>query len=321
MKQLQDRFGRIHDYLRISLTGQCNMRCNYCVPHGDFAALKGGLEMKKEEFLSIAQVFVEWGIKKIRLTGGEPLLRKDFREIALGLAQKNVALAISTNGLLLHQYLDDLEKSGIQKVNISLDSLSAESFKNITESGKLSTVLNNMELCLKRGMEVKINAVALKGVNENELLKLASLTLDYPLSVRFIEFMPFFKNEWNLEKVFGLDEILLLLKKEFVLQKLKDGQHDTDKKYKIEGAKGNIGIISTITQPFCQGCNRLRLTADGKIKNCLFGTTELDLLSALRKGEDIAKIIQQSVAEKHQKTGGQNLLLGSENRSMISIGG
>jgi cyclic pyranopterin phosphate synthase len=133
--------------------------------------------------------------------------------------------------------------------------------------------------------------------------------------------MPFFKNEWNLEKVFGLDEILLLLKKEFVLQKLKDGQHDTDKKYKIEGAKGNIGIISTITQPFCQGCNRLRLTADGKIKNCLFGTTELDLLSALRKGEDIAKIIQQSVAEKHQKTGGQNLLLGSENRSMISIGG
>jgi cyclic pyranopterin phosphate synthase len=282
------------------------MRCNYCVPHGDFAALKGGLEMKKEEILSIAQVFVEWGIKKIRLTGGEPLLRKDFREIALGLAQKNVALAISTNGLLLHQYLDDLEKSGIQKVNISLDSLSAESFKNITESGKLSTVLNNMELCLKRGMEVKINAVALKGVNENELLKLASLTLDYPLSVRFIEFMPFFKNEWNLEKVFGLDEILLLLKKEFVLQKLKDG---------------NIGIISTITQPFCQGCNRLRLTADGKIKNCLFGTTELDLLSALRKGEDIAKIIQQSVAEKHQKTGGQNLLLGSENRSMISIGG
>lgn len=277
--------------------------------------------MKKEEILSIAQVFVEWGIKKIRLTGGEPLLRKDFREIALGLAQKNVALAISTNGLLLHQYLDDLEKSGIQKVNISLDSLSAESFKNITESGKLSTVLNNMELCLKRGMEVKINAVALKGVNENELLKLASLTLDYPLSVRFIEFMPFFKNEWNLEKVFGLDEILLLLKKEFVLQKLKDGQHDTDKKYKIEGAKGNIGIISTITQPFCQGCNRLRLTADGKIKNCLFGTTELDLLSALRKGEDIAKIIQQSVAEKHQKTGGQNLLLGSENRSMISIGG
>lgn len=321
MKQLQDRFGRIHDYLRISLTGQCNMRCNYCVPHGDFGPLKGPSEMSREELLSIATVFIEHGIKKIRLTGGEPLLRKDFREIALGLAEKNVELAISTNGLLLHRYFEDLEKAGIRKINISLDSLSPENFKNITESGKLSTVLNNIELSLIRGMEVKINAVALKGVNEKELLKLASLTFDYPLSVRFIEFMPFFKNDWNLEKVLGLEEILVLLGGEFVLHKINDGPHDTDKKYKIEGAKGNIGIISTITQPFCDGCNRLRLTADGKIKNCLFGTTELDLLSALRKGENIAQLIQQSVAEKHRATGGQNLLIGSENRSMISIGG
>ncbi len=321
MKQLQDRFGRIHDYLRISLTDQCNMRCNYCVPHGDFRQLKESTKMSAKELLTIASLFVENGIKKIRLTGGEPLLRKDFREIAVGLSKKNVELAISTNGLLLHHYLDDFEKIGLKKINISLDTLSPEAFKNITASGKLSTVVNNIDLCLERGFDVKINVVALKGVNEKDLLQLAAITLDKPLSVRFIEFMPFHQNEWDISKVLGMEEIIKLLEQKYDLVKLEDENNDTDKKYRITGAKGNLGIISTITQPFCDGCNRLRLTADGKMKNCLFGTKELDLLGAMRKGQNLEKLILESVLEKYRFTGGLNLMDESTNRSMIAIGG
>jgi molybdenum cofactor biosynthesis protein A len=297
------------------------MRCNYCVPHGDFGQLKESTKMNAKELLAIASLFVENGIKKIRLTGGEPLLRKDFREIAVGLSEKNVELAISTNGLLLHHYLDDFEKIGLKKINISLDTLSPEAFKNITASGKLSTVVSNIDLCLERGFDVKINVVALKGVNEKDLLQLAAITIDKPLSVRFIEFMPFHQNEWDISKVLGMEEIIKLLEQEYELLKLEDENNDTDKKYRIIGAKGKLGIISTITQPFCDGCNRLRLTADGKMKNCLFGTKELDLLTALRKGQNVEKLILESVLEKHQFTGGLNLMDESTNRSMIAIGG
>lgn len=321
MKQLTDSFGRIHDYLRISLTDRCNMQCQYCVPHGDFKAISENAKMNSEELLAIAGKFIERGIKKIRLTGGEPLLRKDFREILQKLSQKNVELAISTNGLLLHQFADDLWQAGLKKVNISLDSLNADAFKQITVTGKLDQVLKNIELCLEKGFEIKINAVAIKGVNEEELIQLARLTLNQSLTVRFIEFMPFHKNEWKISNLIGLKEILALLQSEFQLEKLEDGSNDTDKKYKIKGAKGSLGIISTITQPFCEGCNRLRLTSDGKIKNCLFGREELDLLGEHRKGDDVGSLIEQSLAAKHARTGGLNLHDQAAARSMVSIGG
>lgn len=297
------------------------MRCSYCVPHGEFSALKEKAKMNSAELLAIAGIFIEKGIKKIRLTGGEPLIRKDFREILKQLSTKNIELALSTNGLLLDQFIGDLKTAGLKKINISLDTLDAESFRQITETGKLGRVLKNIELCLAEDFEVKINAVALKGINEQEVIQLAQMTIEKPLSVRFIEFMPFEKNDWKLSGVLTLKEMLDLLQSAFDLTKMEDAKNDTDKKYKIKGAKGNIGIISTITQPFCEGCNRLRLTSDGKIKNCLFGREELDLLSEYRKGGDVSALIDQSLAGKHEKTGGLNLLDQSAGRSMISIGG
>ncbi|MDF2158319.1 GTP 3',8-cyclase MoaA [Algoriphagus sp. CAU 1675] len=325
---LKDRFGRTHDYLRISLTDHCNFRCTYCMPQEDMQWMPHSRLMNAEELVRLAEIFVGQGIKKIRLTGGEPLVRKDFSKILESLSKLPVELTLTTNGVLIHHYIQDLKQAGVRSVNVSLDTLNPEKFRKLTRRDQFEQVWENIQLLIDEGFRVKINAVALHGLIEDELTGFIKLTENLPIHVRFIEFMPFQGNHWESKKVITAAEMLSLASKEFEFEKLYDEPHATAKKYKVSGYEGTFAFITTMSEHFCGDCNRLRLTADGKIKNCLFGSQELDLLGLLRKGEDVIPTIQQSVASKHAALGGQFSADYQkadpekiQNRSMIKIGG
>lgn len=324
---LTDKFNRIHDYLRISITDNCNFRCTYCMPDENISFLKQQFLMSSDEIFAISKTFVDLGVNKIRLTGGEPLLRKDFGEIILKLSLLPIKIGITTNGLLIHKFLNEIVKTNISSINISLDSLNSEKFKFITQRNHFDKVWENIMLCLSKNIHVKLNVVIIKGTNDNELLDFVKLTKNLPIHIRFIEFMPFDQNNWSPQKVLSNHKALEIIKEKFSLFKLNDKRNDTDKKFGIFGHSGSISFISTLSDSFCSNCNRLRITADGKMKNCLFGKDELDIISAFRKGENIIPIIQKSISLKHEKLGGQfddyniiepNVL---KNRSMIKIGG
>jgi molybdenum cofactor biosynthesis protein A len=328
---LTDDFGRKHNYLRISLLEKCNLRCTYCMPADGIVLSPKASLMTAEEIFSIAQTFVENGVDKIRLTGGEPLLRKDFPEIASKLGTLGISLSITTNGILIDRHIDVLQQNKINKINLSLDTLIASKFHSITLRDQFEKVINNLHLLLKHDFKVKINVVLMKGFNENEIIDFVKLTQFLPVSVRFIEFMPFAGNEWDRSKMVSQTEILSELEKTFSseeIQKLEDEKNFTARTYKIKGFQGDFGIISSITNPFCDGCNRIRLTANGKIKNCLFSNSETDLLTALRNGESITNLIYESIKNKKKVRAGMvtieemdDPLLHFDNRSMITIGG
>ncbi|HEX2901118.1 MAG TPA: radical SAM protein, partial [Bacteroidia bacterium] len=225
---LIDSFGRGHDYLRISLVDSCNLRCTYCMPE-NIRFLPPSKLMSAEELVAIAAVFVEAGVRKIRLTGGEPLLRRDAAQIFRGLANLGVELAITTNGLLLHEFLDLFEIIGLKKLNISLDTLDADRFAAITRRDQFSIVKANVDLALQRGFFVKLNMVVMRGVNEDELTDFVALGRDADLHLRFIEFMPFDGNSWNWEKVFSYAEMLDVIGARFAIEKLTDKPHSTSK--------------------------------------------------------------------------------------------
>lgn len=326
---LKDQFNRVHNYLRISLTEKCNLRCTYCnpvdLPKGYFAHFD---KMLPHEIEQIAAVFVQNGITKIRLTGGEPLVRKDAADIILRLSKLPVKLAITTNGVFVHDFLDTFKKAGIRSVNVSLDSLKSTRNHLITGRDVHSGVVQNIQLLLKNNFEVKVNVVVMKNVNEDEIVDFVAWTKEEPIQVRFIEFMPFAGNHWSSDKVFSYKEILEKVDEKFTYYQLPHQKQDTALKFKANGHRGTFAIISTMSQPFCSGCNRLRLTTDGKMKNCLFSKSEVDILGALRKGEDILPLISQCVWDKQESLGGQFTSVNGkpdvrhiENRSMIHIGG
>lgn len=325
---LLDRFSRVHDYLRISLTDSCNFRCQYCMPDENIACLPNKHLMQVEEIEEIAKTFVGLGVNKIRLTGGEPMVRKEFREILQRLSKLPVELSLTTNAVLAHKYVDDLKAAGVRSLNISLDSLDRDTFKMITKRDQFQQVWDNIQMLLQEGFRVKINAVAIEGVIEKEILDFIAITKKLPLHVRFIEFMPFAGNHWESGKVITADQMLSWVEQEYDIVKLKDEPHATAKKYKAIGHEGTFAFITTMSEHFCGDCNRMRLTADGKMKNCLFGKEEMDILGTLRKGEDLVPLIRSSVLRKHAVMGGQfsNSYKGAEaskleNRSMIRIGG
>ena len=284
--------------------------------------------MSKNEIISLAKTFVKLGVNKIRLTGGEPLIRKDVAEIIEALSLLKVALTMTTNGALIHKYIDVLKKANIQSINVSLDTLNADTFLLLTKRNQFDQVKSNIELLLQHNFSVKVNVVAMKGINDHEINSFVSWTKNHPIHIRFIEFMPFTANQWHHEKVISYKEILSSISEEFDYIKLIDGKNDTTKKYKVVGHQGTFAIISTMTAPFCSSCNRIRLTADGKLKNCLFSKTETDLLVALRNNENIEALIHENFIGKEKELGGQLLSDFTkvdasvlENRSMISIGG
>lgn len=283
--------------------------------------------MQRDEIFTLAEKFVDLGVTKIRLTGGEPLARKDFANIVSDLSRLRIELTLTTNAFLLHKHFDTLQESGIRSVNISLDTLQPDRFKKITRRDAYNKVWENINTAIQRGFRVKLNVVLLKDVNDDEVDDFVKLTENLPIHVRFIEFMPFHKNEWQAEKVIDHSEIIANLNASYPLFKLKDGKHDTDRKFGVLGHDGTVSFISTLSHPFCDHCNRLRLTADGKLKNCLFGAEEFDLLSPLRQGEDVESIIRLGVSKKYAQLGGQFTDYKSlhaedlTNRSMIQIGG
>lgn len=325
---LLDTHSRIHDYLRISLTDSCNFRCQYCMPDENIQCLPNKHLMQVDEIEHIAKTFVDLGVNKIRLTGGEPLVRKEFPEILDRLSRLPVEISLTTNAVLVHKYINHLKAAGVRSLNVSLDTLNPETFKEITKRDQFKKVWSNILLLLDEGFRVKINTVAIEGIIEKEILNFVALTKNLPLHVRMIEFMPFEGNHWSSKKVVTASQMLKWVEEEYDMVKLKDEPHATAKKYKVIGHEGTFAFITTMTEHFCGDCNRMRLTADGKMKNCLFGSEEMDLLGSLRKGGDIVPMIRNSVQRKHAVMGGQfersyknadaSVL---KNRSMIKIGG
>ena len=323
-----DKFNRVHDYLRISLTDNCNLRCFYCMPEEDYHFTPSSQLMQADEIEAIVKTFVQEGVNKIRLTGGEPLVRKDFADILKKLAALNIQLTMTTNATRLHEFVNEIKAAGIKFLNISLDTLQKDRFVLMTKRDQHEQVMRNIQLMLDNGIGVKLNVVAMKGVNDEEINDFVRWTKDTPIHVRFIEFMPFDGNKWNREKVITLQEILDKVKTEFEFTAIERSAHETAKNYQVLGHKGSFAVISTMSAPFCGDCNRMRLTADGKMKNCLFSTSETDLLTAYRNGDDIIPLIHQNIATKKEALGGQfttdlekietNTL---HNRTMISIGG
>lgn len=325
---LYDNFGRQHDYLRISLTDVCNFRCQYCMPEENIRFMPSAKLMQADEIDTIAGVFVKLGVKKIRLTGGEPLQRNDAEDVLTALSKYPVELTLTTNGSKANDFLPVFKKSGIKSINVSLDTLNAEKFFLITRRNIFQKVWNNIQLLIDEGFHVKVNCVIIRGINDNEIVDFIEWTKNQPVHVRFIEFMPFNGNQWNDKKVFSFREILEVAESKYSFLRMKDGLNETAKKYKPDNHEGTFAIISTMSAPFCGNCNRMRLTADGKMKNCLFSKGEVDILSALRNGDDIVPLIKQCVVNKAEALGGQfegkyQQIDASKitNRSMINIGG
>lgn len=324
---IRDAFDRVHDYLRISLTDNCNLRCFYCMPEEDYAFTPASRLMQTNEIASIAKLFVQEGVKKIRLTGGEPLVRKDAAEIILSLSKLPVELTLTTNATRLDEFQPILKEAGIRSINVSLDSLKAERFNKITRRNLFDKVKSNIDGAIE-DFHVKVNVVVMKGVNEDEINDFIRWTKDIPVHIRFIEFMPFSGNQWTSNKVVTWNQMLSVIEEEYSYIRLQDAVHDTAKKYMVPGHKGSFAFISTMSANFCGDCNRMRLTADGKMKNCLFSKEETDLLTAFRSSENIIPLIHQCIGKKAKELGGQLLpdfeKLQAEsitNRSMISIGG
>jgi GTP 3',8-cyclase len=323
-----DRFNRIHNYLRISLTDNCNLRCFYCMPEEDYDFTPSSRLMHAGEIESLAKIFVAQGVNKIRLTGGEPLVRKDAAKIISSLGQLPIELAMTTNGTRIHEMLAVLQDAGLRTINISLDTLQPDKFLLITRRDLFHQVRSNIELLLHHQFNVKINVVVMKGLNDDEINDFIGWTTHIPVQIRFIEFMPFDGNRWTSNKVVSLHEILETISQKYPFLPVQGSANDTAKHYTVPGHAGSFAVISTMSQPFCGSCNRMRLTADGKLKNCLFSTGETDLLSALRRGEDVLPLIQANIQSKAKELGGQ--FSGTfqkleahtlHNRSMITIGG
>lgn len=329
--ELIDRFGRRHDYLRISLTERCNLRCVYCMPAEGIMLRPREQFMRAEEVIVMARMFTDLGVKKIRLTGGEPLVRKDAAQIITELGRLPVELAITTNGVLVDQFVDVFKEAGLRSVNVSLDSLRPERMQAISRRDPFARTTANIRLLQDAGFHVKVNMVVMRGVNDDEVSDFMAWSRNEPVHVRFIEFMPFDGNRWDWSKGVSGEEILARATERFGAtgyERLTDRPNDTARNYRLQGGQGTFAVISSVTNTFCDTCNRIRLTADGKLKNCLFSQSETDLLTVLRSGGDIKDLIIGSVLNKKAVRGGMDSfeqladpVRHGANRSMVAIGG
>lgn len=282
--------------------------------------------MTLEEIISISTIFRDLGVDTIRLTGGEPLIRKNFEYLVRELAKLGVTLKLTTNGILLDRYLEVFQEIGLKKINISLDTLDKAQSIFITKRDYYDKIMHNLKLVLDAGFDIKLNVVLIKGVNDAEINDFIALTEHQKLAIKFIEFMPFKGNKWDWSKGVSQETILDTVKSRFgKIEALENPRHSTSVNYRVQRHTGSFGVVSTITNPFCADCNRIRLTADGKMKNCLFASSETDLLTPFRSNENIESIILHAIRNKKFSRDGMDLAMDSEhyekNRSMISIGG
>ncbi|KAK8962818.1 hypothetical protein KSP40_PGU003435 [Platanthera guangdongensis] len=275
---LVDSFGRFHNYLRISLTERCNLRCQYCMPADGVELSQKSQLLTSAEIVRLANLFVSSGVDKIRLTGGEPTLRKDIEEICFQLSSLEglKTLAMTTNGLVLTKKLPKLKECGLSLLNISLDTLVPAKFEFMTRRQGHERVMESITAAVEHGFNpVKVNCVVMRGINDDEICDFVELTRKREINIRFIEFMPFDGNVWNIKKLVPYTEILDKVKQRFEgVRRLKDHPTDTAKNFSIDGHRGSVSFITSMTEHFCGGCNRLRLLADGNLKVCLFGPSE-----------------------------------------------
>ncbi|HUQ34465.1 MAG TPA: GTP 3',8-cyclase MoaA [Pyrinomonadaceae bacterium] len=306
---LKDSYGRRIRDLRVSLTDRCNFRCFYCLPHGEPPIAPKEQMLSYEEIEYASDIFVELGVEKIRLTGGEPMMRRDIETIIKKLSRlkpRLTDLALTTNGYFLPGRADELKAAGLDRVTISLDSLKRGVFKEMTGVDVLDRVFEGIEAAKSAGLApIKINAVIVRGHNESEVADFAQFAREHDVQMRFIEFMPLDSgHEWSREMVVSGREMLEQIEARFLLTPLKVARgSETSSRYRFaDGAPGEIGIIAPVTEPFCGACSRIRLTADGQIRTCLFSTVEHSLRDCLRSGATRAEVIEyiESVVMKKE---------------------
>ncbi|MFH1703936.1 MAG: GTP 3',8-cyclase MoaA [Nitrospirota bacterium] len=305
MKGLKDNYHRTIDYLRVSITDRCNLQCIYCMPSGGLIPIEHKEILRYEEIIRVIRIAAKIGVRKIRITGGEPLVRRNVVYFIASI--KNIPgiedLSLTTNGILLSRYAEELKSAGLDRVNVSLDTLKPKRYREITRSGDLSLVLKGIEAIEKVGLNpIKINMVPIRGVNSDEIEEFARLTLKAAYQVRFIEYMPFGSEDmWSPEKFISTEEIKSIVEGIGPLIPAKLRKSGPARYFRFENATGVIGFISPISNHFCNECNRLRLTADGKLRPCLFSETEIDLKPALRGGssdDEIERLIKLSIEVK-----------------------
>ncbi|NXG22340.1 MOCS1 protein, partial [Grallaria varia] len=326
---LTDSFGRQHNYLRISLTEKCNLRCQYCMPEEGVKLTPKSELLTAQEIITLARLFVKEGVEKIRLTGGEPLIRPDVVDIVGQLYKLEglKTIAVTTNGINLTRLLPRLKEAGLNAINISLDTLVPAKFEFIVRRKGFHKVMEGIHKATELGYRpVKVNCVVMRGLNEDELLDFVDFTKDLPLDVRFIEYMPFDGNKWNFRKMVSYKEMLDTIKQRWPeLEKLPCETSSTAKvDYKVPHFQGQISFITSMSEHFCGSCNRLRITADGNLKVCLFGNSEVSLRDHLRSGaseEELVQIIGAAVGRKKKQHAGMFNISQMKNRPMILIGG
>lgn len=313
---MQDPFGRTISYLRISVTDRCNLRCRYCMPGGYLGGETPDGILSYEELGLVGEAMVRCGVKKFRITGGEPLVRKDLHVLVGNLSSfpevKDIAL--STNAVLLRRNAKLLKDAGLRRVNVSLDTLRPETFQQISKNQSLEAVLDGIAAAEEQGLEpIKLNAVVMRGVNDDEICDLARLTVDKGWEVRFIEVMPMRQNPGAQESMYvSATEIRARLMTEFgELQEVERGElAGPAAEFRLPGARGKVGFITPLSHTFCATCNRVRLTPTGKLRLCLFGEAGVDLREPVRSGatvDDLVGIIRNSLAQKPES---HNLALG-----------
>ena len=304
---LTDPLNRQINYLRISVTDRCNLRCRYCMPPEGVPLLEHADILSYEEIFRIAEISVGLGIRKIRLTGGEPLVRRGLVPLVARLAHLSglTDLSLTTNGTLLRAHAGPLRDAGLRRINVSLDTLRPERYRAVTRHGELRDVLDGIAAAEAAGiLPIKINTVTLREFNADEAADFARLTLERPFDIRFIEFMPVGEhNGWQRDRLVPGDEILRALQAQFDIEPAapEDGAAGPGRLYRIRGAAGRVGFINPMTEHFCHLCNRLRLTPNGRLRTCLFDDSEVDLRARLRGGAgdaELAEIIRAAVLRK-----------------------
>lgn len=323
-----DRFGRTIHYLRISLTDHCNLRCVYCMPE-EMTFRPTAELMQDEEVLLFVKLFASLGFDKFRLTGGEPTIRANIVDLVQGIAETQGvrSLSMTTNGILLDRLAEPLKQAGLQRVNVSIDTLNPEKFQRLTRWGKLSQVWEGISAAERAGLApIKINAVVVRGYNESDVVDLARLTYAHDWQVRFIEMMPFAgATELQQSQSVNSNEMIQSIESSLgALELANGGKMDGEARmYRLPGAVGVLGFISTVSAPFCADCTRARLTADGRLRLCLLRESEVDLLTPLRSGaslEDLRRIILEGVWQKPWGHGLSDGII-PLNRVMSEIGG
>lgn len=316
MSQLIDSFGRVHRYLRISLTSKCNFKCTYCYSESEASSTINTPFMQR-----ILRIFAQLGINKVRLTGGEPLLHPEIVNLAKLIKQipQINSLGITTNGLLLRRYMQGLKEAGLDSINISLDSLVPPKFAFITKINGYEKVWEGINLSIQHIPKVKLNCVVMKGVNDDEILDFVELVRERNIGVRFIEFMPFTGNSWEDSRFLPKERMIDLISRKYAISRIKPDDPIAEY-YEIGGFKGYIGFIASMTTPFCERCDRVRITSDGKFKVCLHSPREYQLDPSMTD-EELIHCIREELMQKPESHGGVENILGNGNRPMIGIGG